>query len=89
MAKLNDGGIIELENKPTNFSNTPYPQYTAILQREHSDSANEWQRGYDGSYILKILSNHGSAWSLTPGQWYLDTLLGYDAYGRRNKKKHG
>ena len=77
---LNAPGVIVLDTEPTD----PTGKYTykAILVRNHSDSDKPWERGLDGAWILKIVGIYDDMPSLTPGQWYLDTLLGYDDYGR-------
>jgi hypothetical protein len=74
-------GVIVLENEPSDPTKK-YP-YKAILQRAHADTDKPWERGFDGQWILKIVRIYTDGPSLTPGQWYLDTLLGYDDYGKR------
>jgi hypothetical protein len=78
---LEQPGVIVLETEPSDPTKK-YP-YKAILQRAHSNSDRPWERGFDGQWILKIIGIYNEGPSLTPGQWYLDTLLGYDDYGKR------
>jgi hypothetical protein len=72
-------GVIVLENEPSDPRNKY--QYKAILVRKHSDSEKSYERGFDGAWILKIVGIYDNGPDITPGQWYLDTLLGYDGYG--------
>jgi len=78
---LEQPGIIVLDAEPTDPSGK-YP-YKAILQRKHSDNEKTYERGFDGAWILKIIGIYPDGPSLTPGQWYLDTLLGYSDFGRK------
>jgi ribosomal protein S15P/S13E len=76
-------GIIVLDTEPSD-PRGKY-QYKAILQRKHSDSEKPWERGFDGAWMLKIVGIYDDGPDITPGQWYLDTLLGYDDYGSGEK----
>lgn len=73
MSILDKPGIIVLDTEPKD-PNGKYP-YKAILQRNHE------YKGFDGAWILIIVGIYPGGPSSTPGQWYLDTLLGYDGYG--------
>lgn len=77
MSILDKPGIIVLDTEPKD-PNGKYP-YKAILERNHE------YKGFDGAWILKIVGIYPDGPSLTPGQWYLDTLLGYDGYGSERK----
>jgi len=77
MSILDKPGIIVLDTEPKDL-NGKYP-YKAILERNHE------YKGFDGAWILKIVGIYPDGPSLTPGQWYLDTLLGYDGYGSERK----
>jgi hypothetical protein len=65
-------GIIVLENQP--IDPTGLYEYKAILERS------TW-KGSEHKWVLKIVGLYPDGDSLTPGQWYLDTLLGFDDYG--------
>jgi len=77
MSYLDKPGIIVLDTEPKD-PNGKYP-YKAILERNHE------YKGFDGAWILKIIQEINGELRLTPGQWYLDTLLGYDGYGSERK----
>lgn len=78
---LEEPGVIVLDTEPSDPEKKH--TYKAILQRKHSDSEKSWERGFDGHWILKIVGIYDDGPDITPGQWYLDTLLGYDDYGKR------
>lgn len=65
-------GIIVLENQP--IDPTGKYEYKAILERSTF-------KGSEDKWVLKIVGIYPNGDSLTPGQWYLDTLLGFDDYG--------
>lgn len=68
---------IFLENRPIDM--TENRKYLAILTKIKQPSARERA----GEWILKIFMQGTSGkWQLTPGQWYLKTLLGYDEYNQ-------
>jgi hypothetical protein len=78
---LEDPGVIVLENEPSDPAKKH--TYKAIIIRKHSDSEKSYERGFDGAWILKIVGIYDEGPDITPGQWYLDTLLGYDDYGKK------
>ncbi len=78
---LEEPGVIVLDTEPTDPTKR-FP-YKAIIVRKHANNEKPWERGFDGAWILKIVGIYTDGPSLTPGQWYLDTLLGYDDYGSK------
>ena len=69
-------GIITLQNQPVD-PRGKY-EYKAILARSDYDRE---------KWVLKIVGLYPSGISMTPGQWYLDTLLGFDNTGGRISDK--
>ena len=65
-------GIITLQNQPVDPKGKY--EYKAILTRSDYDRE---------KWVLKIIGLYPSGISMTPGQWYLDTLLGFDNTGAR------
>lgn len=64
-------GVIVLENQP--IDPTGKYEYKAILEKSTF-------RGSEHKWVLKIVGLYPNGISLTPGQWYLDTLLGFDDF---------
>jgi uncharacterized protein with gpF-like domain len=72
MSIFENPDIIVLENQP--IDPTGKYEYKAILEKSTF-------RGSEHKWVLKIVGIYPSGTSLTPGQWYLDTLLGFDEFG--------